>query len=116
MNAVLASLLNCNEYHCINRSTDCETGSYGKNCEETCGYCKDRRPCDIVNGNCTNGCEAWYTSNICKTFIRKWNTNIFFFVADDTCKRSTVCKIIIMSLGIMSACICFSTVCNAKDV
>ncbi|KAK2181763.1 hypothetical protein NP493_383g04047 [Ridgeia piscesae] len=48
---------------------DCESGTYGKNCEEDCGHCKDGKPCDITDGHCTTGCEKWYKSDICKTYI-----------------------------------------------
>ncbi|KAK2155746.1 hypothetical protein NP493_2045g00001 [Ridgeia piscesae] len=50
---------------------DCEPGTYGKNCEEDCGHCKEMKPCDINDGHCTTGCETWYMSDICKTYICK---------------------------------------------
>ncbi|KAI0223054.1 hypothetical protein LSAT2_025710 [Lamellibrachia satsuma] len=51
---------------CVN---DCDPGTYGKNCEDDCGHCKDKTLCDVKDGNCTSGCEAWYTTNICKAYI-----------------------------------------------
>ncbi|KAK2181248.1 hypothetical protein NP493_405g04038 [Ridgeia piscesae] len=48
---------------------DCEHGYYGVNCKEICGYCKDQSKCAITNGYCPNGCETWYTSDICTTYI-----------------------------------------------
>ena len=62
---VYSSLLRCN--YCV----DCEPGTYGKNCEEDCGHCKERKPCDIKDGHCTTGCETWYTSAICKRYVGK---------------------------------------------
>ncbi|KAI0231380.1 Receptor-type tyrosine-protein phosphatase mu, partial [Lamellibrachia satsuma] len=45
----------------------CEAGSYGVNCQEDCGHCKDT--CDVNNGHCANGCKDWYISDVCKTYI-----------------------------------------------
>ena len=62
---VYSSLLRCNSF------AVCDHGTYGKNCEEDCGHCKEGKPCDIKGGHCTTGCETWYTSDICKTYICK---------------------------------------------
>ncbi|KAI0234091.1 hypothetical protein LSAT2_015703 [Lamellibrachia satsuma] len=48
----------------------CDRGTYGKNCEEDCGHCKDIQQCDVTNGHCTTGCETWYTSDVCKSYVR----------------------------------------------
>ena len=47
--------------------TECNPGTYGENCKESCGYCKDRQACDITNGTCPTGCQAGYGGDICKT-------------------------------------------------
>ncbi|KAK2183955.1 hypothetical protein NP493_291g03001 [Ridgeia piscesae] len=48
---------------------ECEIGTYGKNCEEDCGHCKENTQCDVKNGHCATGCETWYTPNTCKEYI-----------------------------------------------
>ncbi|KAI0224033.1 hypothetical protein LSAT2_024929 [Lamellibrachia satsuma] len=47
----------------------CDDGSYGINCNESCGHCKLQSNCFIGNGSCPNGCEPWYISDVCKTYI-----------------------------------------------
>ena len=40
-----------------NRQTGCETGRYGRNCNNTCDQCKNRDTCDIDSGKCDDwGC------------------------------------------------------------
>lgn len=46
---------------------ECDRGSYGANCNETCGHCRYENPCFNVNGTCVNGCDAGYTGHLCKT-------------------------------------------------
>lgn len=46
---------------------DCEIGSYGVDCSETCGHCLDVRQCSNSNGICLKGCDAGYQGAICKT-------------------------------------------------
>ena len=58
----------CNYRHL---STECERGTYGSNCEEDCGHCRDTGNCNITNGLCATGCEAWYMSDVCKVYISK---------------------------------------------
>ncbi|KAI0222457.1 hypothetical protein LSAT2_026310 [Lamellibrachia satsuma] len=48
---------------------DCDDGNYGINCNESCGHCKKQSKCSITNGNCPSGCEPWYISDACKTYI-----------------------------------------------
>ena len=49
--------------------TDCTDKTYGVNCQETCGHCKDQSTCAVMDGRCSNGCETWYISDVCKTLI-----------------------------------------------
>nr|XP_022310810.1 secretory phospholipase A2 receptor-like isoform X2 [Crassostrea virginica] len=44
----------------------CSDGSYGKECQDTCGYCADQDVCHHTNGSCPNGCEAGYQGILCK--------------------------------------------------
>ena len=50
-------------------SADCTDKNYGVNCKETCGHCKVQSTCAITDGRCPNGCETWYISGICKTYL-----------------------------------------------
>ncbi|KAI0239537.1 hypothetical protein LSAT2_009729 [Lamellibrachia satsuma] len=47
----------------------CDDGNYGVNCNESCGHCKKHSKCSITNGSCSKGCENWYISDVCKTYI-----------------------------------------------
>ncbi|KAI0240259.1 hypothetical protein LSAT2_009049 [Lamellibrachia satsuma] len=51
---------------CVN---DCDDGSYGINCNDSCGHCKDQSKCSVTMGSCPNGCETWYISDVCNTYI-----------------------------------------------
>ncbi|KAI0230737.1 hypothetical protein LSAT2_018886 [Lamellibrachia satsuma] len=44
----------------------CDEGSYGVNCQNDCGNCKDRSPCNVTNGRCTNGCK------LCSSAVVSW--------------------------------------------
>uniref|UniRef100_K1QME5 Multiple epidermal growth factor-like domains 10 n=1 Tax=Magallana gigas TaxID=29159 RepID=K1QME5_MAGGI len=46
---------------------ECDKGSYGLECNGTCGYCRDINQCSNVNGTCLTGCEAGYEGDLCKT-------------------------------------------------
>ncbi|XP_033739265.1 scavenger receptor class F member 1-like [Pecten maximus] len=41
--------------------------TYGLNCLNTCGYCKDNASCDPVDGVCSNGCAPGYQTDKCDT-------------------------------------------------
>lgn len=47
--------------------TDCREGSYGYNCNESCGYCRNNSFCLQINGTCVTGCEAGFMGKVCKT-------------------------------------------------
>ncbi|KAK2139615.1 hypothetical protein LSH36_1692g00013, partial [Paralvinella palmiformis] len=46
---------------------ECGQGSYGTNCNQRCGKCKNT--CDKVNGQCINGCQLWWADDKCFTYI-----------------------------------------------
>lgn len=41
-------------------------GTYGNNCNETCGHCRDKTTCDHVYGSCATGCSPGYSGTHCK--------------------------------------------------
>uniref|UniRef100_K1QU90 Uncharacterized protein n=1 Tax=Magallana gigas TaxID=29159 RepID=K1QU90_MAGGI len=45
----------------------CDRGSYGSECNETCGHCRDADQCSINNGTCLTGCDARFKGDLCKT-------------------------------------------------
>lgn len=45
----------------------CRKGSYGINCNETCGQCRDIIQCSHINGTCLTGCESGFRGDLCKT-------------------------------------------------
>ena len=45
----------------------CNNGTYGLECNNTCGYCLDGDNCSKANGTCIRGCSAGYVGNLCKT-------------------------------------------------
>lgn len=45
----------------------CDRGSYGDDCSERCGHCRDVNKCSNINGKCLTGCGAGYQGDLCKT-------------------------------------------------
>ena len=45
---------------------ECDKGSYGIGCNETCGHCRDFNQCSKVNGSCLTGCDAGYAGDFSK--------------------------------------------------
>lgn len=43
----------------------CAEGSYGVDCNLTCGHCLDVNQCSNINGTCLNGCDAGYQGDLC---------------------------------------------------
>ena len=48
-------------------SIACVNGTYGFDCNETCGKCKDQNDCFHVNGSCLNSCSPGFVGELCKT-------------------------------------------------
>ena len=44
----------------------CENGTYGHDCDYTCGHCRDDEHCYHTNGTCLNGCKSGYIGHLCK--------------------------------------------------
>lgn len=42
---------------------ECNDGTYGKNCNNTCGHCDP--PCDKITGKCPHGCKPGYEGVFC---------------------------------------------------
>ena len=47
--------------------TACVVGTYGNNCNNTCGNCLNVNECFHTNGTCLTGCDPGYTGDLCKT-------------------------------------------------
>nr|XP_034322663.1 matrilin-2 [Crassostrea gigas] len=60
----------------------CEKGSFGENCNETCGHCRDIKNCSNINGTCLTGCDAGYQGDLCKA---QCDRGSFGFDCNDTC-------------------------------
>ena len=45
----------------------CENGTYGYDCNNTCGHCTDKETCSHTNGTCLVGCDPGYVGELCKT-------------------------------------------------
>ena len=59
---------------------ECSLGTYGKNCTKKCSeYCLHNKPCNPIDGACTDGCQNGYIGDICNTCkkISKINCNQF---------------------------------------
>lgn len=52
---------------CFVINIECNRGSYGFECNETCGHCRDVNKCLIGNGSCLTGCDAGFKGDVCKT-------------------------------------------------
>lgn len=52
---------------CVFNIEECDRGSYGVECNETCGHCCDVSQCSNVNGTCLTGCDAGFEGDLCKT-------------------------------------------------
>lgn len=64
-------LLYMGEYESVNQKKkynfflieECNDGTYGKNCNNTCGHCDP--PCDKITGKCPHGCKPGYEGVFC---------------------------------------------------
>lgn len=48
-------------------STACAVGTYGFECSETCGNCRDANQCLNTNGTCLGGCKDGFQGFSCKS-------------------------------------------------
>ena len=47
---------------------ECDSGRYGKDCTKTCSkYCLHNKPCNHIDGACTDGCQDGYIGHNCIT-------------------------------------------------
>ncbi|XP_052695874.1 scavenger receptor class F member 2-like [Crassostrea angulata] len=66
-------------HHC---ESECDKGSFGIGCKESCGHCLDVNQCSITNGTCLTGCVAGYKGDLCKSLCSEG----FYGVAcNETC-------------------------------
>lgn len=62
MNGIWTKLV---KYRDSNILAECDHGTFGIHCAETCGECVGEEPCDPVNGTCLKGCGPGYKGKIC---------------------------------------------------
>ena len=43
----------------------CSNGTYGGNCNMTCGHCVHDDVCNITDGSCPSGCDVGYQGDTC---------------------------------------------------
>ena len=64
-----STIRNSNNLCSFNSSSPlgCDNGTYGNDCNNTCGHCINDESCFHTNGSCLNGCDPGFTGNICQT-------------------------------------------------
>ena len=79
--------------------TECDNGTFGQDCLESCGSCFGEKQCHHTNGTCLNGCNAGYQGLNCTEGNFYFNLimiNIFVMVGEfETemlCYLSTACS------------------------
>ena len=53
--------------------TACLNGTYGQECNNTCGNCFGQEQCLHTNGTCLSGCDTGFVGEECKTGMSKNN-------------------------------------------
>ncbi|XP_061185081.1 multiple epidermal growth factor-like domains protein 10 [Saccostrea echinata] len=43
----------------------CDSGKFGLNCDQSCGFCLRKEQCHHLNGTCLNGCDRGYQGDNC---------------------------------------------------
>ena len=56
--------------------TECDNGTFGKNCTELCGNCVEEGQCHFVNGTCMDGCVPGFSGPFCI------ESNMFWVILD----------------------------------
>ena len=46
---------------------DCNQGTHGLGCKQTCGNCMNNESCFHINGSCLTGCDPGYEGEKCNT-------------------------------------------------
>lgn len=64
-----STIRNSNNLCSFNSSSPlgCDNGTYGNDCNNTCGHCINNESCFHTNGSCLNGCDPGFTGNMCLT-------------------------------------------------
>lgn len=72
------SIITC-YWWCLIIVLECDKGSFGIGCKESCGHCQDENQCSITKGTCLTGCAAGYKGDSCKSrkytmtrYMLKW--------------------------------------------
>ncbi|XP_062610203.1 multiple epidermal growth factor-like domains protein 10 [Saccostrea cucullata] len=68
---------------------ECDGGSFGLNCTQSCGNCFRKEQCHHVNGTCFNGCNKGYQGDTCTQVCpnRRYGYN-----CEETCTNCSVVR------------------------
>ncbi|XP_048761472.2 uncharacterized protein LOC125670387 isoform X2 [Ostrea edulis] len=77
---------------CPSVDQNCKNRTYGVNCLEKCGNCKNDEACNVETGACPNGCTAGYHGTLCKDacLSRQYGENCLQ-TCSRFCKNNRVC-------------------------
>ncbi|XP_052251834.1 receptor-type tyrosine-protein phosphatase kappa-like [Dreissena polymorpha] len=53
----------------VYRQEECDDGFHGLGCQNKCGNCQNKVPCNTVSGLCPGECESGYNGTMCKDEI-----------------------------------------------
>ena len=59
--------------------SECADNTYGPQCSERCGQCRDKEQCNFVDGSCQNGCEKGKQGAKCERGESWTDMCIFFY-------------------------------------
>lgn len=62
---------------------ECNDGTYGKNCNNTCGHCDP--PCDKITGKCPHGCKPGYEGVFCNK--SKTQSILYYFFINSVARE-----------------------------
>lgn len=52
--------------YAISIKTECNGGTFGKDCSNQCGFCLNKEQCNYKDGSCLHGCDSGYHGLQCR--------------------------------------------------
>ena len=77
---------------------ECYNNTYGQDCAETCGHCRDSKPCHHINGSCVNGCAPGFKGSQCVEGKQLFPTKMFYIYMSNDAFETFVQKCICLYL------------------